>query len=283
MLIARMKRLGQYLREAKRLGLKHLGLSDVEARMMGVGRSRNVALAYSFEVAADSGLLVAAGVTTSAADYERLVPLVQAAKTCTPVDQVLADSGYYSHGAVASLEKGGIFTVIPTSFTARDLRTGQELGTTRAGAIRGSREHLVYDEGADVFRCSPGNVLRCVGVDKKGWRQYRAHRPCTGCALSASCLSDPKRVYRTLKVTDDEDLVRVLQARFSEVAHRRLYHKRAPEVETVFGFTRRVLGFERWSVRGEAKVDCEASLLTVAYQLRKIHTFLTCHKEAGIT
>lgn len=273
-MMERLRRLREHLLWAKQQGLKHLGLSDADASMMGIGRSKNVAPGYSFEVAAEAGLLVWACSTTSQNDYERLVPLTQAAGACTSVETVLADSGYYSHMAVSALESQGIKTVIPTAFTARDLRSGQELGTTRAAAIGGSREHLAYDASADEFVCSQGNRLSYRGTDARGWRRYSARRACSDCALGASCLSSNKSVYRTLKVQEDADLLEQVQARFGQADHRRLYFHRAPEVETIFGFMRRVLGFERWSVRGEARVSCEASLLKVAYQLRKIHTFV---------
>ena len=41
-------------------------------------------------------------------------------------------------------------------------------------------------------------------------------------------------------------------------------------VETVFGFVRGTLGYDRWWLRGSKRVACEGSLLKVAYQIRKV-------------
>ena len=41
-------------------------------------------------------------------------------------------------------------------------------------------------------------------------------------------------------------------------------------METVFGFVRGTLGYGRWLLRGVERVECEARLMKVGYQLRKV-------------
>lgn len=59
--------------------------------------------------------------------------------------------------------------------------------------------------------------------------------------------------------------------RFNEREHRERYRKRGSVVETVFGFIRATLGYERWLLRGSEKVQVEGRLMTLGYQLRKLH------------
>ena len=77
--------------------------------------------------------------------------------------------------------------------------------------------------------------------------------------------------HRNLKVGDEHKLLQEACHRFEEDEHRTRYRHRGEKVETPFGFLRGVLGFTRWVLRGEKKVECEAKLFKAAYQFRKIH------------
>lgn len=264
----------QALQEAEAEGRKHLCLTDPEARMMYGERQRGTRESYSFEVATDQGLLVAAQATQETHDNARLRPLVEAAGRQEPdgVQAVVADSGYYGGESVAALLRAGIDTCIPDSNTAADLHRGRPLGTTAAQS-RGTVA-FTYDAAADVYRCPEGNVLvytqqrRHAGQEVK---VYRAQAPCGACPLRSECLTQARAQHRTLKVGVDQPLLQAAQARFAEPAQQERYRQRGVQVEGVFGFLRGVLGFTHWWLRGAKKVECEAKLFKTAYQLRKLH------------
>ena len=48
-----------------------------------------------------------------------------------------------------------------------------------------------------------------------------------------------------------------------------IYKKRKQTVEPVFGIIKEVLGFRRFSLRGEAQTDAEWSLVCSAYNLKR--------------
>ena len=89
--------------------------TDPDSRIMKAGNGAHFEQAYNAQAAVETGsrLLVAARVTAAPNDKEQLVPTVQAVPpTLRPaVHAVLADSGFYSAAAVASVEADGGPTV----------------------------------------------------------------------------------------------------------------------------------------------------------------------------
>jgi transposase len=254
---------------------KHLCLTDPDARMMGEGRSRQVRECYSFEVAVDreAGLLVVGQVTQEPSDNARLEPLAEAANAHEPegVKAVDGDSGFYQGGSLGRLIGAGIDTCVPDSATAGDLHRGQPVGTVQA-RTRG-RVEFTYDPEADCYRCPEGNVLRRGKRRVAGGQKmvsYAAERPCRGCPRESECLLYPEAEYRTVTVGEYQPELDAARQRFNDPEHRERYRHRGEVVETVFGFVRGTLGYTRWLLRGLARVGCEARLIKLAYQLRKV-------------
>ena len=62
-----------------------------------------------------------------------------------------------------------------------------------------------------------------------------------------------------------------MRHRTATAAGRALYKLRQQTVEPVFGIIKEVLGFRRFSLRGLAKVSLEWDLVTLAYNLKRLH------------
>ena len=62
-----------------------------------------------------------------------------------------------------------------------------------------------------------------------------------------------------------------MRHRTATTAGRALYQLRQQTVEPVFGIIKAVLGFRRFSLRGLAKVSLEWDLVTLAYNLKRLH------------
>jgi hypothetical protein len=256
---------------------KHVCLTDPDARMLGEGRSKQLRECHSFEVAIDNGLVVASGVTGEQ-DNGRLVPLVESAKGNEPagVVSVDADSGYWRGDDIAALEKAGVETCVPDSFTACDMKKGLPVGTTRVKG-RGSVP-FIYDAESDCYRCPEGNTLAFKQqrvVSALTVRDYGAVRECTGCSRLSLCLTAKGARRRRLRVGVESARITAILSRFADSAWRARYHLRAPRVETVFGFLRGALGYGSWLLRGSERVQAEAALFSAAYQFRKVQNLRT--------
>jgi hypothetical protein len=262
------------LEAAASTGLKHVSVTDPDARMMGEGCQKQIKECHSFEVGVDNELLVAGESTQVGQDNRRLEALVEAAMEQEPdgITAVDADSGYYSGESVGQLLEAGLDTCIPDSNVARDLHTGRKAGTTR-DSVRGNVP-MTYDSEADCYRCPEGNALVQIGHRRDGGQFitiYRAREDCRCCRLASECLTQPKAKHKTLKVADRSEILEAARQRFSDPEHIARYRRRGPAVETVFAYMRAVLGYTRWLLRGKERVAAEATLFKVAYQARKVH------------
>jgi transposase len=261
------------IKEALDDGRKHLSLTDPDARMMPEGVQKKVVECHSFEVATDGGLIVAGETTNVNPDQVRLADVVAAAGRCEPggITAVDADSGYYSGDAIAKLIKSGIDTCIPDGHTVCDLHRGNPIGTTRSRAF--GNVSFCYDQENNQYTCPEGNTLRFQKTMPKGGQTvnlYVAERECTGCALFKKCITQDKAKHRNLHVGLHQEVLEQARERFKEPDHQERYHRRGHAIETVFGFIRSALGYNRWTLRGNEKVACEGTLFKIAYQVRKI-------------
>ena len=93
-----------------------------------------------------------------------------------------------------------------------------------------------------------------------------------GCPLAAACLRKSTSKHRTTsRPRDSTNPIDTALGRFAEADHPQRYHNRGMIVETVFEFLRHILGYNRWRVRGTARVAAEGTLFTTAYQFRKVY------------
>jgi transposase len=264
----------QALEAAQEEGRKHACLTDPDARMMPEGREKSIRECHAFEAAIDNELLVVGQSTNCGTDNSRLIPIVDAARIQEPdgVNAVDSDCGYFSGAGVVTLIEEGIDVCIPNTNTACDLHRGQPIGTTLS-RITG-KVPFQYESEQDAYTCPENNVLRLQQTrTERGqdYRIYRAERSCKGCPLRGQCGRKERGEHRTLHVLTNKAVIDAHLARFSEAEHLERYRRRAPAIETVFGFMRGVLGYVRWQLRGRQRVASEASLFNAAYQLRKIH------------
>jgi len=259
------------LEEAESLGLSHVSLTDPEARMMPIGSSKRVAMGHRLEAASDNGLLVVGQAHPECSDNARLEEIVGTARQSDPVQitQVLADSGFYSGGSVATLIKDGLDVVVPDSTTANHMRFQ---------FLEEQTVQFTKVEGKNAYRCPQGKLLKRDGRVRHGgqrFTQYVAESSCLDCPVAEKCLQNKGAKRRRIHVGEFDHILKPHLAKFARDDVRAAYYTRGPAIETTFACMRVALSFLRWSLRGIAKVRKEAKLLCLAYQLRKLHTSKT--------
>jgi transposase len=273
-----VKRVGQAvdtLRKAEEEGSSHVSLTDPDARMMGLGSSKTIAMGHSLEVAAESGILVHSAVIHQSADTGRLPAVVEEAAKNSPaglVTQVVADSGYYNGSDIVKLQDAGIQVVVPDACTACDLKNGDPVGTSCGST--GPQILFKPVEGRNAYICPQGNILlpdKKWVKDGRNFATYKAKNSCLECPLASICLKQKNAKYRTIRIGDHQDRLREYLTQFDDEDFLEIYHRRGPCVETVFALIRRTIGFDRWHVRGSDAIKSEAMLVTNSYQIRKLY------------
>jgi hypothetical protein len=265
------------IEEAEAEGLKHLSLTDPDARMMLGGVQKKVRECHSLEVAIDRdcGLLVAGEVTQVGPDQNRLSSLVESAKKNEPcgIKAVDGDSGYYRSADVAALINSDVDVCIPDPYTASELHRGLKIGAISSSFCSVSFQ---YDCEHDRYVCPEGNTLTFRGRKQTRGddvKLYQANRGCRLCPLYSECVSssNAKTKYKAITIRDECEELAGARDRFNDPEHRQRYQDRGSEVETVFGFVGGALGYARWLLRGSQRVKCEGSLMRLGYQMRKVH------------
>jgi len=232
--------------------------TDPEARFMKTGEG-TIRLCYNAQVVVDNHqIIVAADVGTDADDKSSLAPLLEQADRMvrSEVGAIVADGGYYSGRNLKYAQERGWDIYIPKGQDERDV-----LG----------QEQFVYDPVSDRYRCPNGHWLRRGGQRRRrGILKTTYHstvKQCRVCPLKAACTTDR---YRCLEVAETAVYERQLAAKLTSPEGQAIYARRRELVEPVFGNLKFNFGFNRFSLRGLAKVKGEFMLLCIAHNLKKL-------------
>jgi transposase len=113
-----------------------------------------------------------------------------------------------------------------------------------------------YAHGDEVDRLTELGIEALVATGATGHRRTHDFRPTKPQAPP----KEPKAEWR-----------KTMAARLSSEEGRALYKLRQQTVEPVFGIIKAVLGFTRFSLRGQGKVAGEWNLVALAYNCKRLH------------
>lgn len=99
-------------------------------------------------------------------------------------------------------------------------------------------------------------------------RIYECHQ-CSECPLKPECTK--AKGNRTIRISFRLREYRCqARATLTTQAGQQLRAKRSTEVETVFGIVKQNMGFRRFHLRGQDKVNTEWGLVSIAHNLKKL-------------
>ena len=129
----------------------------------------------------------------------------------------------------------------------------------------------VDNAGADTGYCSRPNIEAC---------EARGTEPFLPTARQPHNRSLEERLAMEREPDEipprkeDEDVLRHMDRKLKSKQGRGIYRLRKMTVEPVFGIIKEVMGFRRFSLRGEAAIDGEWGLLCSAYNLKRFFKML---------
>ncbi len=239
---------------------KQISVTDSDARRMRAGGGGSV-VGYNAQAVVDEKhkLIVAGEVTNQETDLGQLSGMAKAAQANLGVTtlEVVADTGYCTTAEVAECEQHGITAYVPKADTSAN---------TKQGLYGKSR--FTYDGQKDVYVCPAGAALTYrFSTEEKGrqLRYYRA-RGCKGCALKPRCTRN--KANRTITREQDEAVMDAMAARVR--AHPEKLRLGKQLCEHPFGTIKRFFGYTYFLVKGLVKVRAEWSLITLAYNLKRV-------------
>ena len=147
------------------------------------------------------------------------------------------------------------------------------------------RENMAYDAEADTYTCANGKTVTFDGIKKNrsqsGFEMETSVyscKDCSGCPLKEKCI----RACGSKKPLAERSKVIYVSKRFarqrSEMEERintaegkLIRVNRSIQAEGVFAMVKEDMGFRRFLLRSAVKVEVEWTLLSLAYNVLKLH------------
>jgi transposase len=246
---------------------KQVSVTDPDTRKMPTAHGTIVGYNAQMAVDAKHKLIAADDVTNEVTDLHQLASVALDAKANLEIKQaeVVADAGYYNAAEVSRCVEVGITPYIPKSDTSAN---------TARGLYGKSR--FKYDATKDVYVCPAGAALTYRFATYELGRELKYYRAggCQQCALKSRCTRN--KANRTITREENEHLMEAMAARMRAQPHK--FKLRKTLAEHPFGTIKRWFGYTHFLLKGLAKVQCEWSLTTLAYNLKRVLNLVSFEK-----
>lgn len=262
----RKKEYEGYLKQLQESGESQLSLTDADSRLMKLHGDKKVCFNAQIAVDEKHHLIVADDVTNEVNDLEQLAEMAVAAKEALQVQtlEVATDAGYHSGSEVVECEANGITPYVPKPKTSSK-NENKGLYT---------KEAFTYSAERDAYRCPAGEWLglstQTVVEGGRTLRYYANYPACAGCPLREKCTESKqgRRIMRTPEEERLEAMAERLQKRSG------LMLQRKSTVEHPYGTMKWWWDGGYFLLKGLEKVRGEFSLMTLAYNLRRVLNLL---------
>jgi hypothetical protein len=274
-------------------GLRKSNLSDNESAKLAT--DKGVIQGYSGVAVVDAAhqVIVEAQAHGTGAEQELLLPVLEAcAEQIDGSTLIVADAGYHSEANLAALSERHIDALIADPrMRRRDERyAGQERHTAKRDPLHDksakrrrsklfARDDFVVAADHSHATCPSGQRLYRNGKDCTvgSYKAIKFRAPigaCSGCNLRAKCLRNPRTTpsRQVALLTRSQKTTRSarMRQRIDSREGREQYARRLGIVEPVFGNIRHNKGLNRFTLRGQAKVDGQWKLFALVHNIEKL-------------
>ena len=247
----------------------------------------------------DSGLIVHADVPLGGDEASVVQSAVDEAEETfgEKPEHVLFDSNFPSGENLEYLSENNVEALAPSK-AARDGNPAMRPDSStpideeevskllqRKGKL--GKELFAFDAEIDSYHCPMGRSLPFHRITKRRKkdggeivvREYKCD-DCSDCPLAGKCLNR-KAVTRHVSRDEYEPLREELAARMRTDEAKKLYKKRAPKIEGVFGYIKGTMGIRGFSTRGHKKVKTEWRWICGAYSMRMLMGIMKKKRETN--
>jgi len=254
----------EQLKQLDEIDRDHKLEGDPEARMMKCRKGTH--FAYNAQAVVDeaTGVIVAADVVNEESDNHQLAPMLEQVEENLGrvADQTVADNGYMALTELAKVEE----KQYPVLVNLTEQQKEQEEGYAAS--------RFEYDAEKDCCVCPQGQRLEFDGMKKREKaetyevRVYRCQSYET-CPVRWQCSSS--KTGRTVQIHPNHASLVRQRIKQRDPAMRAMLKKRGATIEPVFGWSKIVMGLQRWSVRGKEKVRTQWILQCTALNLLRLY------------
>jgi transposase len=205
--------------------------------------------------------------------------------------QLSADCNYHSEENLKACVEHEVDAYIPDNhFRQRDARFAtQERYQSRVKKESFTLEDFEYEEESDTYHCPQGKVLRLharAHRTNRGeiYRRYRSRREdCAQCPLRKQCLNrGAERKWLALPVGKEAaTLTARMRRKIDQAQARKIYSRRLAVVEPVFANLRSNKRLDRFTYRGQVKVNVQWLLYCLVHNIEKIAHYGKSYRSKG--
>ena len=232
---------------------------------------------YNINVASCGEYIIGSYVSSDRTDTKTLIPFMERLKPWG-IKRVTVDAGYESEENYCYFEQPDIKTrllVKPSNYEQKKKKKYKQ-DISR-------RENMTYDAQSDTYVCANGRQLSVSAVkhtkSASGFpieTTVYTCASCQGCPLKEKCIRGKSKVPM-----DERNKSLYVSKRFLQQRERTevfintslgkiLRTNRSIQAEGTFAMTKEDMNFRRFLLRGNAKVDAEWTLLSMAYNILKL-------------
>ncbi|MCF8151275.1 MAG: transposase [Sulfuritalea sp.] len=260
--------------------------------------SKGVIQGYTGVAAVDDRhqIIVEAQAHGTGSEQALLLPVVEAtAPLCTPDTLITADAGYHSDANLKALaEKDRPALIADNQMRKRDERFKDQArhkaqpdplydkAHPKKGASHYRPKDFDYDPEAGTCICPAGKMLyqngsNCNHNGHLAVKFQGALRDCGPCTQRGKCLRKPDKTparqvcfFRGKTPNGQPNYIERMKQAIDSERGRRLYGGRFATVEPVFGNIRHNKGLDRFTLRGQTKVDTQWKLYCLVHNIEKL-------------
>jgi len=241
-------------------------------------------------------IIVEAQAHGTGSEHELLLPVIEAtAAIRTPQTLMTADAGYHSAANVDALAEKEIPALIADNGMRKRDERFKDQGHYKAQPDplydktrppKKGRHYrpadFAYDPAAGTCLCPAGKALyqngaNCIHNGFIAMKFQGAQRDCLPCALREQCLRTPEKTktrqvcfFRGKAGAEAETATERMKRAIDSERGRALYGGRFATVEPVFGNLRHNKRLNRFTLRGQKKVDAQWKLYCLVHNIEKL-------------
>ncbi|KAB7619449.1 IS1182 family transposase [Alkalilimnicola sp. S0819] len=282
-------------RKGARGGIRKSNRTDNDSAKMAT--SKGVIQGYTGVATVDerAQIIVDAQAHGTGSEQELLAPVIDAILPYRgPTTIITADAGYHSKANLKALAEQGVEAYLPDAgYRKRDERyKDQDRHKAKGNPLHDKSpkkdnpklfgpQDFAYDPNTQTCRCPAGKSLYRSGADmiRDGYESSRFKgtvRDCGPCPLRAQCLRKPEKTrvrqvaFFHRKAPASESPSDRMRARIESPEGRRMITRRFATVEPVFGNIRGNKRLDRFTLRGQTKVDGQWKLYCLMHNIEKL-------------
>ena len=212
---------------------------------------------YNVNVATVSEYIIGNYISADRTDTKTFIPFLEKLCSKHPVKRVVVDSGYESeenYHYVDGSEQLSLFVKPSNHEQKKKHKYKNDIGR---------RENMPYDPEKDEYTCAQGKKLKAVStVTRKSETGYKqevtiyACEDCSGCPVKEKYFISQRTAMEEKISTEEGILLRI---------------NRSIQAEGVFAMIKEDMNFRRFLTRGKANVTVEWYLVSMAYNILKLH------------